>query len=112
MRFPSLIRLPKYKRFEITPRHYDPIKEEIEARTARIKSEMNGEDPEYVSGRINFERRSKSIPNTSFLQLIIAATLGLTVVGWLYFGNVVFYALWLFVPVYLFFRFRKPRQSK
>ncbi|MFT7234088.1 MAG: hypothetical protein ACI8TA_003317 [Cyclobacteriaceae bacterium] len=88
------------------------MKEEIAVRTARIKRELEGEDPNYVSSKINFERRSKSIPNTSFLQLVIAAILGLTVVGWLYYGNIIFYALWLIVPIYLFIRLRKPRQSK
>ncbi len=111
MKFPSFIKVNKYKRFEITPRYYDPIKEEIAQRTERIKREMNGEEPTYVSGRISFERKSASIPSQSFLQLIIASVLGLGVVGWLYFGNEILYALWLAVPVYLYFRFRKPAKK-
>ncbi|REE01502.1 hypothetical protein [Marinoscillum furvescens] len=109
MRFPSFIKVSKYRRFGIEPRYYDPIKEEIEERTARIKQEMKaGEStPGYVPGRINFERKTESIPNSSFLQLLIAAVLGTTVIGWLYFGNQVFYALWLVVPVYLYFRLKK-----
>jgi hypothetical protein len=112
MRFPSLIRLSKNKRFSFEPRYYDPIKEEIEERTEKIKRELElesrGESQEdsYMPGRISFERKTQSVPNTSFLQLIIAAALGLTVIGWLYYGNEFFYVYWLAVPVYLYFRFR------
>ena len=30
MKFPSLIRLPKNKKFNVKPRHYDPIKDDID----------------------------------------------------------------------------------
>ena len=40
MKLPSLVRVPKYKRFNFEPRHYDPVKEEIKNRTERIKSEL------------------------------------------------------------------------
>ncbi len=69
---------------------------------------MEGEqgDNNYTSGRIKFERKAQSVPNSSFLQMIIAAVLGLGVIGWLFYGNDVLYALWLAVPVYLYFRFK------
>lgn len=113
MRFPSLIRLPRNRRFTIEPRYYDPIKEEIEERTRKIKQEMQGKngDGEYVPGRISFERKTSPVPNSSFLQLLIAAVLGGGVVGWLYYGNVIFYTLWLIVPIYLFFRLRSLRRK-
>lgn len=112
MRFPSFIRVARNKRFEIEPRYYDPIKEEIEERTARIKEELKGEsgDSENYKTRISFERRSTSAQGTSIIQLAIAGLLGLMVVGWLQFGNDVLYILWLIVPVYFYFRFRKPRR--
>ena len=106
MRFPSFIKLPRSRAFDFTPRYYDPVKEEIQERTEQIKKEMNGEKTDYVPGKISFERKSQSIPSASFLQLIIGATLGLMVVGWLYFGNQVFYLLWLALPIYLFFRLK------
>ena len=111
MKFPSFIKVNKYKRFEVTPRYYDPIKEEIAQRTERIKREMKGETPSYISGNISFQRKSAAIPNQSFLQMIIAAVLGLGVIGWLYFGNDVLHALWLAVPIYLYFRFKKPSRK-
>lgn len=91
------------------PRYYDPIKEEIEERTARINREMKSGDEQesYTPRRISFERKISSVPNTSFLQMLIAAVLGIVLIGWLYYGNQVFYALWAVVPVYLYFRFGK-----
>ncbi|MEQ8241364.1 MAG: hypothetical protein RIA69_19270 [Cyclobacteriaceae bacterium] len=106
MKLPSFIKVQKYKRFEIEPRYYDPIKEEIEERTARIAREMKGENMTYVPSRISFERKVTSGSSAGFLQMAIAALLGLTVVGWLYYGNAVFYLLWLAAPVYLYIRLR------
>ncbi|WP_421873651.1 hypothetical protein [Marinoscillum sp.] len=112
MKFPSIIKTARYRRFEMEPRYYDPIKEEIEERTERIKREISGEySGEYTGARISFDRKTRKTANTSMLQLLIAAILGSGVVGWLYFGNEVFYALWLGVPAYLYFRFRKPRRD-
>jgi len=34
------IKLPSHKRFEYTPRYWDPVKEEREARIRQIKAEM------------------------------------------------------------------------
>lgn len=113
MRFPSFIKVTRHRRFEMTPRYYDPIKEEIQERTERIKEEMEGrEKGEYVPTKISFERKTSSVPNSSFLQILIAAILGSLVIGWLYFGNQIFYSLWLAVPVYLFFRLRKSSHRR
>jgi len=113
MRFPSFIKVPRNRRFEITPRYYDPVKEEIEERTERIRQEMQGKETgQYIPGRISFERKSASIPSGSFLQMIIAAILGLTVIGWLFYGNQVFYIFWLAVPVYLFYRLKNTSRSR
>lgn len=107
MKFPSFVRLPRNTRFTIEPRYYDPVKEEIEERTARIKKEMEGGEIGYDSSRISFKRKSIAAPGTSFLQLLIAAGLGTTLIGWLIYGNQVFYLLWLVVPIYLYFRIRR-----
>ncbi|MEM9326510.1 MAG: hypothetical protein AAGA85_12675 [Bacteroidota bacterium] len=107
MRFPSLIRLPRNKQFEVKPRYYDPIKEELEERTERIRAELRGEAASNPGHRITFERKAASTPNASLIQLLIAAILSLTVVGWLYLGNDIAYALIIVIPVYFYFRFRK-----
>ena len=43
MRLPFMSKQRGPRQFNITPRHYDPIKEEIEERTKRIKDELRAE---------------------------------------------------------------------
>lgn len=109
MRLPSLIRLPRNKQFNIEPRHYDPVKEEIEERTSRIKHEMQGAG-DYQPGQISFSKRGAPMPSTNILQMAIAAILSLLVVGWLYWGNDIAYVFIAGIPIYFFFRFRKFRR--
>lgn len=118
MKVPSIVRLPKYKSFSYEPRHYDPIKEEIEERTERIRRELEAEnliekreDEEgqaktHSAASISFRRKERSNNNATLLQLAIAALLGALVVGWLYYGDKIFYSLFLIFPVYIYFRFK------
>ena len=39
MKFPSLIRLPRNKKFKFGARHYDPIKEDLEQRISKIQND-------------------------------------------------------------------------
>ncbi|WP_370090287.1 hypothetical protein [Ekhidna sp.] len=114
MRFPSLFRLPKHQQFRIQPRYYDPVKEEIKERTERIKEQMEGKETgEYRATKINFKRKAKSAPATSMIQLGIAALLGLMVLGWLQFGNEVFYyLLWIMLPIYLIYRLKTLKRKR
>ena len=114
MRFPSLFRLPRHQQFHIQPRYYDPVKEEIKERTERIKKSMDGErDTDYTPAQISFKRKTKSAPATSMIQLLIAAVLGMMILGWLEFGNdIFFYLLWIVVPAYIFYRLKILRRRK
>jgi hypothetical protein len=113
MKFPSFIKVPNNRQFGINPRYYDPVREQIKERTAYIKSQMDGESNEdFVPRNISFERRAESVSLASMLQLLIAAFLGLIVVGWLFYGNQIFHVLWLIVPLYLFFRIKGKRVSE
>ena len=40
MNFPSIFRVNRPSRFNISPRHYDPVKEEIKRRTENIKRDL------------------------------------------------------------------------
>ena len=104
MRFPSLIRLPKNKQYQIKPRYYDPIKEEIAERTEKAKRELEGGDS-AIPTRITFERKASPMPSAGVLQLIIAIVLIGFVIGWLYLGNDVFYYLIAVAPLYIIYRF-------
>ncbi|NQZ77424.1 MAG: hypothetical protein HRT61_15185 [Ekhidna sp.] len=114
MRFPSLFRLPRHQQFRIQPRYYDPVKEEIQERTDRIQGELDGKGAgTYQPSKISFKRKAKSAPATSMIQLGIAALLGLMVLGWLQFGNEIFYyILWVIVPAYFIYRIRSIRRRR
>ncbi|MEM6831916.1 MAG: hypothetical protein AAF551_15505 [Bacteroidota bacterium] len=114
MRFPSLFRLPRHQQFHIKPRYYDPVKEEIKERTERIKQSIEGgKSSDYLPAQISFKRKSKPAPATSMIQLMIAAILGVIVLGWFEFGNDIFYyLLWLLVPGYLIYRLKQVRRQK
>ncbi len=114
MRFPSLFRLPRHQQFHIQPRYYDPVKDEIQEKTERIKNSIERkENDEYLPARINFKRKSKSAPATSTLQLFIAAILGAIILGWFEFGNDIFYyMLWILAPGYLVYRLKTFRRRK
>jgi len=111
MKFPSLIRLPRNKRFNFEPRYYDPIKEDIENRIAQIKNELNQADDDlYRSGLVgafNRNRESKVKAAPALLQLIIFTVLLGGSVGWLFYGNIALYAISTLIPLYLFLRLRK-----
>ena len=57
---PSLVKLPRHRKFDFEPRFYDPIKEEIEERVSKIHKEMDEDEkaknnPDYIP-RIRFDR--------------------------------------------------------
>lgn len=114
MKLPSLVRLPKYKRFNLEPRYYDAIKEEMRERTERIKREMEmKENPETRAEGMRssighaFARRSAREQGASTLQLLLMFFLLVGVFGYIYWGNIALYSLAaLAVPAYLYYRFK------
>lgn len=114
MKFPSLFRTPKYQRFHITPRYYDPVKEEIEARTSRMKRNLelqrgdhpSDEEPYYTSRIAGSLKKARSSGKSSvgFMQLVIILLLSGVVVGYLYFGNIALYTFLLVSSVLLYLK--------
>lgn len=112
MKFPTLTRLPNNRRFNIEPRYYDPIKEDIEERTSRIKQEISqlreGGSSQQGSGIAgSFSRRANYTKNANILQMIILISLIIFIGGYLLYGNDIFYIFVLIVPIYFFIRIRK-----
>ncbi len=112
MRFPTLFRLPRHQQFQIEARYYDPVKEELEGRTEKIKAELEGkEGKKIVPSKITFKKKKSPSFSASFIQLGLALLLGLSLLGWLQFGNTVFYyLLWLLLAGYLFYRLKRLRR--
>jgi hypothetical protein len=117
MKFPTLFtKIPKYKRFEYTPRHYDPLEEERKERESRIQKELatDKEDeisPGYktrISGSFRSSRKSQSKsfnPSVNLIRLIIITILVVWIIAYLQFGSIAIYALILFVPIYIWLKF-------
>ncbi len=99
MKVPSLFRIPRYQRFKIVPRHYDPIKEDIEQRTAQIKNELSGDEAD-LTGRTSRlvgafrTNKSKSGGSASLMQFIIMLLLAFMIFGYIYLGSI---ALYIFI---------------
>lgn len=133
MKFPSIFRTSAPMRFDIKPRYYDPVKEEIDQRTSKIKSELEAEgliksDAErsqlgYGSGiRGSFsqhkgirEREGANVfASTAMIRSFIFLLLLGSIFGYVYFGPIVFeylaYTVAIVVGVYYFFRL-KPKKK-
>jgi hypothetical protein len=85
-----VFKLPQHTRFEFTPRYYDPVKEEIEEKKARMAAYHNASTPEeraaHVRERISavYQSRTKPKPAQFTLLLRIATVVSLTgLVLWL-----------------------------
>ena len=114
MKVPSLLRIPKHQKFNIEPRYYDPVKEEIEQRISRIKNETdgdnNGDPTQYRSriigafGRQRSGRRKSTIGGSQFLMILVIAG---GFVGYLFYGNVALYSMASVIALYYYLRLRK-----
>lgn len=128
MKFPSIFRTNSPMRYDIKPRYYDPVKEEIEQRTSRIKRELEQEgllnsDDEisnnsYGSGiRGSFsqykgiKQRDTSVFNsTAMIRTLLFLGMVMLAFGYIYIGPDIFsYLLYLgliVAGVYFFFRLK------
>jgi hypothetical protein len=121
MKLPSIFKTPRHQQFRIQPRYYDPIKEEIDARVARIRGELQEdeagdldiENREYMKTRISssFQRRARGTggvkDNTVILRLVIMGVLFGGVAGFIQYGNDVIYGMLVLIPLYFVLRFKK-----
>jgi len=109
MKFPSIFRLPGHQRFEIQPRYYDPVKEDLEKRTNRIRqqlrNERNGGKSESI--REAFKARTGSNRSADLFQFLMIIIVGVSIGGYLMYGANVYFALLLLVPLYIILRRRK-----
>ena len=129
MKLPTLFnKTPNYKRFAYSPRHYDPVEEERKEREERIRREMslgkdNNEEKEQddthgyrtrITGSFRTAKKTATVqrdPSASMIRLVILMVLTVGVLGYIEYGNVALYGIALvFVPFYLYLKFRKFRR--
>jgi Flp pilus assembly protein TadB len=118
MKFPSLIRLPQYKKFVYEPRYFDPVKDEITERTARIKQEVEADQRMEAAGTREqfrremdqvFQRRLQNERSTNILQVVLVLLMVLIFVGYLFYGNAALYPGLVLLAAYIVFRIRTER---
>ena len=120
MKFPSLVKLPKYNKFNFDPRYYDPVKEDIENRTRRIKEELESEkridpaDRERFCREMNdvFKRRAVEDRSTSMIQVTFIVLFLSVFAGYLFYGNNALYVAFILVPIYILYRKRSFTSKK
>lgn len=84
-KFPSLTKIPRHKEYSITPRYYDPVKEDIARRTERIKRDLKGGDSstfDAESKEMSLKRK-KSDFNSLLIRLSVIL-IGVLTLGYLY----------------------------
>lgn len=108
MKFPSLFRTPTNKRFHFEPRYYDPVKEEIARRTARIEREMSQDQTNNYRSNISnaFARKPRQSNKTGLIQFSLIAILFCGIFGWLFYGDIVLYIILGIMAFYLILRLR------
>jgi Flp pilus assembly protein TadB len=107
MKLPSIFKTASHQRFEIKPRYYDPIKEEIEARTAHIKMELEREGEieqssdsqsprrpmmkgSFTTFRSNKPREKAVFDSSTLLRTVLFLGMVLSAFGYIYIGPQVF----------------------
>lgn len=132
MKIPSLFRSKTPNRFDIKPRYWDPVKEEIEQRTSYIKKELEAQGkltPEEIDLRAKYEtgirgafsknRKTKSFSSgsdgsTALIRTFIFFLLLGGGAGYIYLGPVIFQYLLIFAALIggiYFFTKRKPKRK-
>jgi len=99
MKIPSIFRLPRHQRFDIQPRYYDPIKEEIEEKRKKARRMIELRKKQGLPAQVRpgdriegaFQRRAPVKDNSTSLRLGLAAVLFGGTVAYLYFGNLAIY---------------------
>ncbi len=132
MKLPSIFKTASYQRFEIKPRYYDPIKEEIEARTAHIKMELEREGEieqssdsqsprrpmmkgSFATFRSNKPREKAVFDSSTLLRTVLFLGMVLSAFGYIYIGPQVFtymgYTAGGIAGFYYLLRFLKSRKN-
>lgn len=111
-KFPSLLKLPKYKKFNFEPRYYDPVKEEIDMRTEDIRREMEAQRREGADDRARFKaemeqvlrRREAQDRNSTLMQVVFVLLFISIFAGYFFYGNNVIYGALILLPIYILYR--------
>ena len=132
MKLPTIFRTASHQRFSIKPRYYDPIKEEIEERTSRIKMELEQEGEieqdsdspsprrpmmkgSFSTFRSNKPRENAVFDSSTLIRSFLFLGMVLSAFGYIYVGPQIFtymgYTAAGIGGVYYLLRFLKSRKN-
>ena len=110
MKFLSLFnKTPSHQRFNYIPRYYDPAKEE---RELKLEQEQGpGDYRSRISGSFQAARKrskqSKESLGANLLRFGIILFLVVFIIAYIQWGEIAFYGFALFIPFYIYLKFRK-----
>jgi hypothetical protein len=120
MKLPSLFtKTPVHKRFGYTPRFYNAQEEERKEREARIREELKLNEATTVTESAHRTRIAGSFrgarkittrqsdPSANLLRILSLTVLAIWLFAFFQYGTSALYALLLFVPFYLYLKFRR-----
>lgn len=127
MKFTQLFtKIPNYKRFGYTPRHYDPLEEERKEREERIRRELDQETVKELEAENMHRYRARIVgsfktakktaivqrdPTANTLRLIVLFIVTVGLIAFLQYGKVAIYGVLLvLIPFYLYLKYRKFRR--
>lgn len=108
MKLPSIVKLPRNRQFTVTPRYYDPVKEEIRERTERIRRELDKDQMIDYKSSISsaFSRRSRHQAKGNNMQILFILLMAGAFTGFLFYGNIALYAGLALVPLYVLLKLK------
>lgn len=134
MKLPSIFRTASHMRFDIKPRYYDPIKEELEERTSRIRRELEEEgiiekektsNPTSGGGGIRGtfaknrgvkSKNSNTFNSTALIRTMLFFVMIIGLFGYIYIGpeifNYMLYGAVILGGFYYLFRFLKKGKDE
>lgn len=111
---------PQHKRFTYSPRYYNELEEEQKLRERRIRADLeseNNNEREEIRMRIagsfrsaKISSKSRGVSSPGLLRLGILTFLSISLIGFIQFGTVALYGLFLLVPFYFFLKFKGARK--
>jgi hypothetical protein len=127
MKFTQLFtKIPNYKRFGYTPRHFDPLEEERKEREERIRQELDQEQRKKlqeetlhsyrsrIAGSFKTAKKTATVqrdPTANTLRLIVLLIVTVGLIAFIQYGKVAVYGMLLvFIPLYLYLKYRKFRR--
>ena len=128
MKFIQLFtKIPNYKKFGYTPRHYDPKEEERRERELRIRAELMNDEAKTKMEEVaahgyrsriagSFRTAKKTVspqadPSSSMIRLIITLIITLGLIGFIQYGRIALIGVALvIIPFYLYLKFKKFRR--